>query len=53
MKEVKKENRRLFIKDQIKNTFDLNLEAILDDFKTIGKDLVDKINIKTNSTIFE
>jgi U3 small nucleolar RNA-associated protein 22 len=53
IKEINKENRKLFIKDAIKNKIDLNLAVILEDLKTIGKDLVDKINVKSTSSIFE
>jgi len=44
-KEITKENRKFFIKDQIKNTIDLNLEILLNDFNLIGKELVEKVNI--------
>ena len=53
IKEINKENRNLFIKDPIKDKIDLNLEAILEDLKAIGNELVDKINIKSTSLIFE
>lgn len=52
-KEVDTKNLKFFIKDQIKNTYDLNLEFILSDFKLIGKELVEKVEIKKSCSIFQ
>ena len=43
----------IFIKDPIKNTYDLNLEFIISDFKLIGKELVEKVEIKKSCSIFQ
>lgn len=48
-KEITKENSKFFIRDKIKNTLDLNLEHILNDFQLMGKELIHQVRIK-NST---
>ncbi len=52
-KELKIQNAKYRLIDADKNSLVLNVEAIKDDFKIIGNELVENISIKTDSSIFK
>lgn len=52
-KELKIVNAKYRLIDSMSNQLELNLEAILDDFKLIGNELVESVNIKNESNIFK
>ena len=51
--ELKVQNSKYRLIDPVKNSFMLNVEAIVDDFKIIGDELVENIIIKNESSIFK
>ena len=52
-KELKIQNSKYRLIDSVKNCFILNIEAVVDDFKIIGDELVESITIKNDSSIFK
>jgi U3 small nucleolar RNA-associated protein 22 len=52
-KEAKIANVKYRLIDTVKNNLELNVEAILDDFKLLGNELVERVTIKTESNIFK
>lgn len=52
-KELKISNVKYRLIDSVKNDLVLNLEAILDDFKLIGNELVESVKIKNESSFFK
>jgi U3 small nucleolar RNA-associated protein 22 len=52
-KEAKIANVKYRLIDTIKNNLELNVEAILDDFRLIGNELVESLVIKNESNIFK
>ena len=52
-KEMKIANVKYRLIDTTKNQLELNVEAVLDDFKLIGSELVENVLIKTESNFFK
>lgn len=52
-RELKISNVKYRLIDRVNMQLELNVEAILDDFKLIGSELVDSITIKKESSIFK
>ncbi len=48
-----KKNSKYFMIDPHRNEPELNVIAILDDFKIIGHELVQSLTVKNNSSIFK
>jgi U3 small nucleolar RNA-associated protein 22 len=52
-KDFKIQNSKYRLIDPVKKCFTLNIEAIVDDFKIIGDELVENVTIKNDSSIFK
>ena len=52
-KELKIQNAKYRLIDEANKCLSLNIEAIIDDFKIIGHELVESIVIKNDSSLFK
>jgi U3 small nucleolar RNA-associated protein 22 len=52
-KELSTQNMKFRLIDPMKNLLELNLTAIIDDFKILGDELVESVDVKNESLIFK
>lgn len=52
-KELKPTNLKYRLVDPVKNSLELNLAAVIEDFKIIGGELVESVIVKNESKIFK